>query len=199
MIYLHHAPLTHILTTVPKRLSLDEREVIRNYRHKILKQFCQKSQKPSPCYSKNQFGKPMCSNILDLAFNHSQCPTDYALVYSLDVSNIGVDIEHINRRLNFKSLAERFFHPDERAMWKNGDDVADWFRIWTTKEAVLKASGLGVRLALSELNTRFINDCQGVISHKKIGAYFFECVQIDGVMITIAYPRKHGVQAWQWV
>lgn len=198
MIYLHHAPLTRILSLVPRRLSLDDKKAIRSYRHELLSQFCKLNDAPVPAYGRDELGKPICINIPNLSFNHSQCPTDYALAYSLDLPNVGVDIEHTSRVLNFESLARRFYHPDEMARWLNSGDITEWFRIWTIKEAVLKACGLGMRMTLSELNAQFINDHQGVVSHERIGAYRFECVQVDGAMITVAYPSEYGTQDWQW-
>ena len=34
------------------------------------------------------------------------------------------------------------------------EDRLYWFKVWTAKEAILKASGLGIRLSLKDINTR---------------------------------------------
>ncbi len=44
------------------------------------------------------------------------------------------------------------FIPTNSKYWQDLEHDADyWFRVWTTEEAVLKASGLGIRLSLNEL------------------------------------------------
>ena len=56
---------------------------------------------------------------------------------------IGVDVERSRRQLDFRALAERFFHPDEVAAIGSRRDA--FFRCWTRKEAVVKALGLGLQ------------------------------------------------------
>lgn len=57
----------------------------------------------------------------------------------------GIDIEQI-RQSDIK-VAERFFCPDEcRFVYENGD--TGFFRIWTLKEAFMKATGKGLALGL---------------------------------------------------
>jgi 4'-phosphopantetheinyl transferase len=60
---------------------------------------------------------------------------------------IGVDIESASRRAESLKLAERFFAPDEAVFLRalEGDARREaFFAIWTLKEAVLKATGLGL-------------------------------------------------------
>lgn len=57
--------------------------------------------------------------------------------------NIGVDIEHCRRDRDFLSLAEfAFADPEINAVRENG--ASAFYRIWTMREAVAKASGLGL-------------------------------------------------------
>ena len=52
-------------------------------------------------------------------------------------------------------MTQHAFHPEELKQWQALDyDPEYWFKVWTTKEAVLKASGLGIRMNLNELNTQ---------------------------------------------
>lgn len=146
-----------------------------------------------PIYDKSIHGKPFVKNIPNLHFNQSHCQSHYALIYSLTVANIGVDIENISRNLNFDKLAKRYFHLDEYQYWQdNGYDGALWFKLWTIKEAVLKASGLGIRLSLNELNANFITDNSGLVLHDKIGKFYFKNMVMDSTMMTIAYPSYYG-------
>ncbi|WP_288383022.1 4'-phosphopantetheinyl transferase superfamily protein, partial [uncultured Acinetobacter sp.] len=102
-------------------------------------------------YAVTAHGKPYLRHST-LAFNHSHSQDDYALAISDRVADIGVDIESLNRKIRFDALAQHAFHPDEYACWKALDeDVRYWFKVWTTKEAILKAHGMGIRLDLNTL------------------------------------------------
>ncbi|MCL1622704.1 4'-phosphopantetheinyl transferase superfamily protein [Moraxella sp. Tifton1] len=170
--------------------------MIHEHRHEILSAFCQQKGMSIPMYGKQKNGKPIITNSR-LAFNQSHTDDGYALAFSTSVRNLGVDIENLNRRANFESLAKRFFHADEQALWQQTHKNQQWWlKIWTIKEAVLKANGLGIRLPLNELNAVFINDHQGELYHQLIGCYRFECVMIDGHVMTIAYEGDW--QPWEF-
>ena len=190
MIYLHHVSLNEILSEYC-RLTKFERESIHHYRLDILTKFCKNHDLPKPVIERDKNGKPFIKNS-HLSFNHSHCQSDYALIYSLNVSNIGVDIENINRKLNFELLAKRFFHADEYHLWQKNQDKQTWFKLWTIKEAALKAHGLGIRMPLNELNAVFEGDDFGCVCHDKIGRFYFKSLMINDCVVTVAYPDKMG-------
>lgn len=192
MIYLHHTPLSRILSKNITQVSKSDRDTICEYRHKILTAFCQAHNLPTPIYDKHAFGKPFITNA-PLAFNQSHCVSDYVLVYSLTILDVGVDIENIHRKPNFMALAKRYFHDKEYQLWqKSGYDTHLWFKLWTIKEAVLKAQGLGIRLNLNELNAIFISDDGGYVHHHKIGKFYFKNLMVNDCVITVAYPFDCG-------
>jgi 4'-phosphopantetheinyl transferase len=60
---------------------------------------------------------------------------------------IGIDLERINNRIDREALAKRFFSPCEYAAIRSlpGDQKEQaFFKIWTIKEAYLKATGQGL-------------------------------------------------------
>ena len=58
---------------------------------------------------------------------------------------VGVDIESMKRDVDFLALAERFFSQAEADWIKNAVDGRTIFwQLWTAKEALLKASGIGL-------------------------------------------------------
>lgn len=193
MIYLHHSPISLILPNHQGRLMNNDRERIRDYRHQLLSEFCHHKNLPMPIYDRDNNGKPFCQNIPQLQFNQSHCSSDYALIYSLDIKNIGVDIENSHRQVRFDDLAKRYFHADEYALWQNDErDKCLWFKLWTIKEAVLKASGLGIRLPLNQLRAIFIDDDTGYVYHQDIGKFYFQTMVVDACMVTVAYPFEYG-------
>jgi phosphopantetheine--protein transferase-like protein len=57
---------------------------------------------------------------------------------------VGIDVERIRPVENAKGLMQRYFSPSEYAQWQKStaEGRADvFFRLWTSKEAVLKAVG----------------------------------------------------------
>jgi len=70
---------------------------------------------------------------------------------------LGVDIERVRRRERHLALARRFFAPDEVAWLESqppGQQQESFFRIWTLKEAYLKARGTGLALPLKGFSIR---------------------------------------------
>jgi len=59
---------------------------------------------------------------------------------------VGIDIEHVGRVADAGAITRAHFAPEEQAY---GGDPATFLRMWTLKEAVVKAVGLGLRLKLS--------------------------------------------------
>lgn len=81
-----------------------------------------------------------------IEFNVSHA-ADYALLaLSLD-HRLGVDIESVERQVNYRALANRFFSAPEQAAFKKlpaGAAGAAFYRVWSRKEACLKATGQGL-------------------------------------------------------
>ncbi|HEM46792.1 MAG TPA: 4'-phosphopantetheinyl transferase superfamily protein, partial [Alphaproteobacteria bacterium] len=69
---------------------------------------------------------------------------------------VGADIERVSPRRYDAAVARRFFAPAERAILSglNGDAwTAAFFRMWTRKEAILKAQGKGIEAGLARIDT----------------------------------------------
>lgn len=81
-----------------------------------------------------------------IEFNVSHA-ADYALL-ALGLGNrLGVDIESVERRVDYRALANRFFSAPEQAAFKKlpaGAACAAFYRVWSRKEACLKATGQGL-------------------------------------------------------
>lgn len=100
-------------------------------------------------FSYNAYGKPALavasSAMPPLQFNLSHAG-GLALYAFTTVSSIGVDLEQ-HRPLDVPALASTFFSEKERAFLEQGsraEQLAQFFQLWTCKEAYLKAIGLGL-------------------------------------------------------
>ena len=78
------------------------------------------------------------------------------VVLAVSPTEVGVDVESMREVANAERLARRFFSHTEHEI-VHGLKVADrdhaFLRIWTQKEAYLKATGLGVGMPLREVET----------------------------------------------
>ena len=81
-----------------------------------------------------------------IEFNVSHA-ADYALLaLGLD-HRLGVDIESVERRVDYRALANRFFSAAEQEAFNTlpaGAACAAFYRVWSRKEAFLKATGQGL-------------------------------------------------------
>ncbi|MEQ1175841.1 4'-phosphopantetheinyl transferase sfp [Prolinoborus fasciculus] len=143
---------------------------------------------------RTNFGKPYLNDYPDFSFNHSHSHNFYALATSKQVQNLGIDIEELNRKVRFEALAQHAFHPEELKYWKMlAYDPEYWFKVWTTKEAVLKASGLGIRINLNELNTNIHPEQNGGrCEHPEIGVYAYQNYSVADCMLTVAWQSEHS-------
>ena len=141
---------------------------------------------------RTNFGKPYLNDYPDFSFNHSHSQNFYALATSRNVQNLGIDIEELSRKVRFEALAQHAFHPEELKNWQAlAYDPEYWFKVWTTKEAVLKASGLGIRINLNELNTNIHPEQNGGrCEHPEIGVYAYQNYTLAGCMLTVAWQSE---------
>ena len=95
------------------------------------------------------YGKPQAYFSHDVALPYFNISHSHELI-SIAVSSqpVGVDVEHITATLDTSLLAQNFC-PEADATHVAG---AGFFAYWTSKEAVLKAHGNGLRIDPAELH-----------------------------------------------
>jgi 4'-phosphopantetheinyl transferase len=89
---------------------------------------------------------------LEFSVSHS---ADQALIAIAHDRPIGVDIEQIDPAVRILKLATRFFSSRESAELTNlpeCDQLAGFYRGWTSKEAYLKATGCGLSFPLNKFS-----------------------------------------------
>jgi 4'-phosphopantetheinyl transferase len=109
-------------------------------------------------FGRAQSGKPYVIGKRDewgLRFNASRTKGSSVFAFALE-REVGVDIERIGSRASFDVLCARALAPRER-FWierlshEEGRETA-FHRFWARKEAVLKGSGIGLRIAPAEID-----------------------------------------------
>lgn len=101
-------------------------------------------------FAANAFGKPRLADDGRVHFNLSH--SEERAVLAISDGEVGIDLECM-RPIEYLDLATRYFHPTEVAAITSAGDVEEqrraFFRVWTLKEAVVKALGHGLSIPLT--------------------------------------------------
>ena len=104
-------------------------------------------------FSSDTRGKPHLAEESGLQFNLAHTADFMLLAVARDIV-LGVDVERIRQVKDAQAIASRFFSPNE-AHWlrRQSPDALDpcFFRLWTRKEAVLKATGEGISSGIASV------------------------------------------------
>lgn len=106
-----------------------------------------------PMLVRNEHGKPNAQESGFPFFNISHAGPMVALAFAWD-AEIGVDIESNTRKTASHELANRFFTGEEAsqlAALEESKRAQAFLRLWTCKEAVLKAMGQGLSFGLDRV------------------------------------------------
>ncbi|MFU9047250.1 4'-phosphopantetheinyl transferase family protein [Acinetobacter tibetensis] len=192
--------MIHLPADLDRKAKIQQqKQAIYQFRNQLLSQHMQREIQNTDL-SKTEYGKPYLEQFPQVTFNHSHSHKHYALAYSDTVKQVGIDIEDLDRKVRFEALAQHAFHPDELRHWAEMEYSEEfWFRVWTTKEAVLKASGLGIRLSLNELNTR-VHSIQhgGMCQHEMLGSFAYQNYHLGQTMLTVAWQAEPSCRGFQW-
>lgn len=91
--------------------------------------------------------KPYVESTLGLKFNISH--TEGLVLLAFFKREVGVDVEKINYKFEFKDILENCFTKDEIINIDN--NIISFYRYWTAKEAYLKCDGIGIIRNLKEI------------------------------------------------
>jgi 4'-phosphopantetheinyl transferase len=102
----------------------------------------------------DRYGKPQLdapATAPDLRFSVAHTPTMAAVAVALAL-RVGVDLECASRTGPWQDIASRYFAPEEcrdLAALPEAEQRVAFFRLWTLKEAFLKALGTGLSTPLN--------------------------------------------------
>lgn len=114
-------------------------------------------------------GRPNIRQDFDFNISHS---AQYAVCAFSKKYSIGIDIEKI-KPISLEFL-QSFFNQDEWAeLHQNENTQEQFYRLWTKKEAVVKADGRGLNIPLKEI---IIRNNQGFVERVK---WFLQEIPLD--------------------
>ncbi len=96
-------------------------------------------------------GKPCVQLQREIGFNFSHSGNIVAFAFS--ARPCGIDVEHMKRKRGLERISKHCFHQDEMdwVMPKGAVENDRFYQIWTRKEALLKATGIGVATDLKSI------------------------------------------------
>jgi 4'-phosphopantetheinyl transferase len=135
-------------------------------------------------------------------FNITHTNDAFAIVVFKD-SPVGLDLERINRKIDIHSIIKTYFSKDEREyILKPSTDLETkdrFFLLWTRKEAMLKALGVGIIDKLSQVevsgNENFINKdlFEKIVYDNFIQTIYLYSVKVLNYYLSIALPNKSSI------
>jgi 4'-phosphopantetheinyl transferase len=91
-------------------------------------------------------GKPHVRGGDSIHFNISHSHHWWVMAVARD-RDVGIDVEDLQRSVDIERIAERLFAPEEIAVMRSLPEAERrraFFRVWTSREAVVKAMGEGI-------------------------------------------------------
>ena len=107
----------------------------------------------APAIERGEHGKPFAPALPELDFNLSHAGPHVLLAFARR-QPLGIDLEQAGRPVSVDEIAQRFFTAGEVAALARLPAAARadaFLRLWTHKEAVLKALGAGLSFGLDRL------------------------------------------------
>jgi phosphopantetheinyl transferase len=103
-------------------------------------------------------GRPTVSGNDEISFSLSHSGGYAVIALTEGGVNVGVDVEEVRARSRLDALAARVLNDEEHAWWRAIEDADEqlrsFLRAWTSKEAYLKALGVGIATPLRDVPTR---------------------------------------------
>ncbi len=115
-------------------------------------------------FGASEYGKPFLRGDSGVEFNVAHSG-DFAIVAIARGREIGVDIERIQPEIEVESVAERYFFHEERTwLLSQPSRLESFYRLWTAKESVIKAAGLGLSMPLDSFSVAFADRGEIVVT-----------------------------------
>jgi 4'-phosphopantetheinyl transferase len=149
-------------------------------------------------FASNHHGKPMLAQ--GPAFNVSH-GGDWVLVAiaQAPVTDLGIDVEPIQALSDLPDVVARIATPAERQRIAAGPP-AEFLRIWTRKEAVVKALGLGLSAPLADIDVLADRACvsgapDGLVIDVELDARHRAAVAVRGTSTITLRLHRSGAAA----
>ena len=125
----------------------------------------------------DQNKKPIIKGCENLHFNVSHSKN--YIVFAFSHYEIGIDVEYINDEFDYKPIAKECFTKNEIQYLEESDKpVKEFFKLWTRKEALLKATGKGLSDDMNKIDC-LNQTCVSTIRDPGYDNYTIESFEIE--------------------
>ena len=113
-------------------------------------------------FIRNEYGKPALAEPVTSSLAFSLSHTNGLSVCAVASAEIvGVDVESLQRSPGHRDIAKRYFAGNEADFLESldeGEKRTEFLKMWTLKEAFIKARGLGLSIPLNSFEMRIFPD-----------------------------------------
>uniref|UniRef100_UPI0030CAB2EB 4'-phosphopantetheinyl transferase family protein n=1 Tax=Croceitalea sp. MTPC5 TaxID=3056565 RepID=UPI0030CAB2EB len=130
----------------------------------------------------NKYGKPYISGKINFNISHSG---DYVICAISENIKLGIDIEKITR-IDFNHFKSQFLAQEWNGIINSKNQLRQFYKYWTQKEAVIKAAEKGLSISLRSF---FIRDCVATLRQE---VWYLSDINIDSkeYCCSLAVDRK---------
>lgn len=139
-------------------------------------------------------GKPFLDGM---DYQFSMAHSGEMVAVAISRSPIGVDLE-IEREVDVVELAQRFFSPEEALILRRNPDAPLFFRLWTCREAAIKADGRGLAKLLAQTKVDVEANTAGRVD-VTIGKESWiacHCRESARVHVALAFREQPSLISW---
>lgn len=132
-------------------------------------------------------GRPVCSYHppgWHLSLSHSH---GFSACAVSDTPGLGLDIEPRSRHPHWQKVVRRWFTPSEQAWLLDANDCEDFLKVWTLKEAWLKATGRGIA---GNLQTLEITPDFQLIGDRSDESWMASSGQVGDFLVALVYHQS---------
>lgn len=145
-------------------------------------------------------GKPIFEKIEHQQIHFNLSHSHNCIILGFSKSPIGVDIEHVSRKVNIEQICRNHFSDAEQNLIQTTTSTENkesiFFDIWTKKEALIKGIGKGLGIPLQSLNVIDAEGCVKFISNSNIPSLNW---YVHTIQISQAYKAAFATQLEDFV
>jgi len=146
-------------------------------------------------FDANAWGKPAVAAPTEVpAFNLTH--SGEAIAVAVADAEVGIDIERVRPLTHVDEVARHVFHPQELAWLADQPELMPaFFKLWTLKEALLKAAGTGFSHPARQLAWQGLDDAWPMAEFG--GRTWVGATRAldDGTLLSVAVPSGQDIQA----
>ncbi len=164
-------------------------------------------------FGRDAFNKPTLEG-LSYNFNITHTKQSFAVAVS-QYYNVGIDMENISRKADLSSIVKSYFSTGDQEFIQHpgGNSTDRFFLLWTRKEALLKAIGVGITTDLTQYEVQneqtgskdetqsdmdfYIHRYNHHIYTKKIEKSYLSVASPSRAIIKLNHLNKESFKPWE--